>query len=105
MKQSQAEMHRGLDTTLRLRWASLRSDMEKESLGLYPLHASCLHPSSLLQPRQTHGLFMRKRLMEKNAGGRDAGDWDTGCDNRDGEVLKPEEAPGLWSQVNPNWLQ
>lgn len=48
---------------------------------------------------------MRKRLMEKNAGGRDAGDWDTGCDNRDGEVLKPEEAPGLWSQVNPNWLQ
>lgn len=81
--------------------------MEKDSLGLYALHASCLHPSSLLQPQQTHGLFTTKRLMvqEKDAGGRDAGDWDTGCDNRNGEVLKPEEAPGLWSQVNPSWLQ
>ena len=50
---------------------------------------------------------MAKRLMvqEKDADGRDASDWDTGCDNRDGEVLKPEEASGLWSQVNPSWLQ
>lgn len=46
MKQRQAEIHRGLDTILRLRWASLRSDMEKDSLGLYA--RACFLPPPIL---------------------------------------------------------
>lgn len=46
VKQNQAKMHRGLDTTLRLRWTSLRSDREKDGLGLYA--SVCFLPPPIL---------------------------------------------------------